>query len=159
MIQSSTQGGNTDISAEVLNLVERNVSSVEMMSSHLGVEQEETRRIIVELIEQGAISGRLSPNGERFYKSDARISEAPAIAPATEMIYERASSLQGISILISGFIMYLLGHFVVGGSIEGTLWYAFGASLVICGPLTVVAGLVMLSRLKTEKKIVEVHDQ
>ena len=140
-------GIRTESAVNLVDLVERNVSSIDTLSSQIGVSLDETKRILIELVEDGKISGRLTPDGSRFYKSDAKTSDAPTIASAPEPVIERRDTRPGILIMLSGIIMFISGNLLMNLNIEFSLLWSIGSAVILLGPLVLIAGMFYISRL------------
>ena len=73
MIQSERHTASSKVVVDLVDLVEQNWSSVDMMSERLGLTPEDTQRMLLELVEGGKIAGRLTPDGGRFFKTDIKL--------------------------------------------------------------------------------------
>jgi hypothetical protein len=152
MIGSEMSGIRAESAVNLVDLVERNVSSIDMLSSQIGVSPEETKRILIELVEEGKLSGRLTSDGSRFYRSDAKTSDAPTIASAPEPVIERRDTRPGILIMLSGIVMFIAGSLLVNLNVEFSFLWSIGSAVILLGPLVLIAGMFYVSRLNPPQK-------
>ena len=145
-------GIRAESAVNLVDLVERNVSSIDMLSSQIGVSPEETKRILIELVEEGKLSGRLTSDGSRFYRSDAKTSDAPTIASAPEPVIERRDTRPGILIMLSGIVMFIAGSLLVNLNVEFSFLWSIGSAVILLGPLVLIAGMFYVSRLNPPQK-------
>jgi len=60
-------------------ILDDDLSSVEAMSAELGIDQDEVRVMLQDLLTQGGLKGRITQDGKRFFREDVRVSDKPAI--------------------------------------------------------------------------------
>jgi hypothetical protein len=147
MIVGETSGIRAESTVNLVELVERNVSSIDLLSSQIGIAPEEIRRMLIELVEEGTLSGRLTSDGSRFYRSDVKTSDAPTIASAPQLVIERRDTRPGILIMLSGIIMFIAGNLLVNLNVEFSVLWSIGSAVILIGPLVLVAGMFYVSRL------------
>ncbi|MFX0053464.1 MAG: hypothetical protein ACFFAX_02640 [Promethearchaeota archaeon] len=153
MIGSETRNIRSESVVNLVDLVENNVSSIDMLSSRIGLSPEETQKMLMELVEEGKLSGRLTSDGSRFYRSDAKTSDAPTIASAPEPVIERRDTRPGLIIMLSGIIMFIAGNILVNLNVEFSLLWSIGSAIIFLGPLVLVAGMYYVSRLNPPQKL------
>ena len=153
MIEGETTAVRSKPAVDLVDLVERNVSSVDMLSSQLGLSPEKTQEILLDLVEEGKLDGKLSPDGARFFRSDVKTSDAPTIGSAPELELKKQDARAGILVMISGIVMYIMGNLLVNINIEFEILWNLGSSLVFAGPLVLIAGLFYISRMNPTQKL------
>lgn len=153
MIQSERQTASSEVVVDLVDLVEQNWSSVDMMSERLGLAPEDTQKMLLELVEEGKIVGRLTPDGERFFKTDVKVSDAPVIASTQEVEAEGSDARPGILIMITGVALYVIGNILVNVNPEFEFLWNLGSSLVFLGPLVLIGGLFYISRMNPTQKL------
>lgn len=101
----------TEMHDHILKLIkEGTLSSIELISKKVGVTEEETIEIIEELIKVGKLDGHFSEDKKRFFKSDVKLSEAPAIPrDEKEPDFIHYNTRPGKILIIIGFITLLIG--------------------------------------------------
>ncbi len=126
------------------------LSSVPMMSSKLGISQEEARILLTELTQEGTLDGHLTENGERYFRHDAKVSEAPVIERRKDvpdfMLFDtrpgKAAALFGLAVAIIG----TYGLMNAGGDVR---MEDFGTVLMLIGVVVILAGCFYISMRKT----------
>jgi transposase-like protein len=98
-------------------VVERDLSSIELISEILGIDQEQTVAAILELVEEGQITGNLTSDQTRFFKAEVELSEKPVIPRKREeapgfLDFDprpgRIVAALGTIVFIVGIVGYLL---------------------------------------------------
>jgi hypothetical protein len=142
-----------DAVANLMSLVEKNVSSIDILSSQLGLSVEETQQLLLGLVDKGRISGQLTPDGCRFFRSDAKTSDATAIEPAPESVHMKQDARPGFIIMICGIALYIVGNLMVNYATEFEIFWSFGSALLFAGPLVLIAGLIYVSKMNPPQKL------
>lgn len=140
----------SDKKEKLLLLVKNeNVSAIETLVERLELTSDEVVQIIEELLETGELKGTLTEDRKRFFKTDVRLSKAPAIeraeAPPSFLEFNsrpaRATALVGLLIVAGGVI--------VNAFAADLLEQNFAAILILIGLLITFAGLYGISRRQT----------
>jgi hypothetical protein len=137
----------------LVKLVESNVSSIDMLSSQLGISLEETQKMLMDLVEEGKLAGKLTADGSRFFKSDVKTSDAPTIASAPELEIQKQDTRPGIFIMLSGIVLFVLGNLLVNMTVEFEILWSLGSALLFAGPLVLIAGLFYFSKMNPPQKL------
>ncbi|MFW9804430.1 MAG: hypothetical protein ACFFFC_17360 [Candidatus Thorarchaeota archaeon] len=153
MIGGETTSIRSESAVNLVDLVENNVSSIDMLSSRIGLSPEATQKMLMELVEEGKLSGRLTSDGTRFYKSDVKTSDAPTVASAPEPVIEERDTKPGIIIMLSGIIMFISGNILVNLNAEFSFLWSIGSAIIFLGPLVLIAGMYYVSRLNPPQKL------
>jgi hypothetical protein len=135
------------------NLVElvnkENVSAIRIMADRLDIPPEEVRVLIDESLSEGTIQGSMTDDGERFFKSDIKLSEAPVL-PSEDRAPEfldfdtrpgLATSILGLAIIAFGLI--------ANANAMDMVEQNFGAIVIFVGMIILFSGMYCLSRRKT----------
>ena len=139
--------------ADLVDLVEQNVSSIYILSSQLGLSVEETQQLLLGLVDKGRISGQLTSDGCRFFRSDAKTSDAPRIESAPESEHMKQDARPGFLIMICGIVLYIVGNIMVNSTAEFEIFWSFGSTLLFAGPLVLIAGLIYVSKMDPPQKL------
>jgi hypothetical protein len=153
MIGSETASFRREHAGDLLELVENNVSSIDLLSSQLGMSPEETQKMLLNLVEEGKLAGKLTADGSRFFRSDAKTSDAPTITSTPELKIEKQDARPGIFIMLSGIILFIVGNLLVNLNVEFETLWSLGSALVFAGPLVLIAGLFYVSRMNPPQKL------
>ncbi|MFW9847393.1 MAG: hypothetical protein ACFFD6_11635 [Candidatus Thorarchaeota archaeon] len=153
MIQGERHRVSSKVVVDLVDLVEQNWSSVDMMSERLGLTPEDTQRMLLDLVEEGRISGRLTPDGERFFRTDAKVSDAPVISSTQELNVHQSDARPGILIMLAGIALYIIGNILVNVNPEFEFLWNLGSSLVFLGPLVLIGGLFYISKVNPTQKL------
>ena len=135
---------------KLINLVvKHNVSAIVTMSEKLEIEPEAVVELIDELISEGKLQGAITEDGKRFFRSNAKVSEAPVI--------EREEKIPEFLIYNTrpGYVIAIIGAVILGGgaivNINATdsTEQDFAAGLFLIGLLILFAGLYLVAKRKT----------
>ena len=130
------------------------MSSIEMISEQVGADEETTRDVLQELVEEGSISGVLSEDGTRFYSTDLRRTTAP-IVPHDEYVLKNDvhDSKQGKIIAVTGIILLILGAIVRGLRTIDFRFDNVGTAVFMIGFIVLVVGWVLFSRANPPERV------
>jgi hypothetical protein len=129
---------------------DENLSSIEVMSDELGVSQDELRTMLHELVEQGALKGRITEDGMRFFQDVVRVSEQPLI-PMKEKEPEflkfntkpgRYAAEAGLAIIVISYLT--LAIFRGNLDVENV-----AVGMILAGLLLMMTGCYYIGRRKT----------
>ena len=140
----------SDSKSQLVNLViEHNVSAIITMSEKLKIEPEAVIEMINELLSEGKLQGTISEDGARFFRSDAKVSDAPVIPREEEhpdfLSYD---TRPGYAIAIIGAII-LIGGGIISIYATDTTEQDFAAILFMVGLLILFTGLYLVTRRDT----------
>ena len=135
---------------ELVDLVmKENVSAIQILVDRLELTSDEVIDLIGELLEEGKLHGTLTSDGARFFKSEVKLSDAPAIernvAPPSFISF---NTRPGIITAIIGFILIAVG-IIVNANSQDIIEQSFAATLLLFGILILLSGLYCLSQRKT----------
>ena len=105
-----------DLKTRLYQIVAENkISSLSMICDMVGAEEEQTRSIIEELVDEGTLEGSFTSDGQRFFLSEVKVSNAP-LAPIKDEGYmiEKADTRQGKMVLLTGLVMMIAGYITRG---------------------------------------------
>ena len=120
---------------------ERDVSSIQVLSGRLKLNEDEVVSLIKRLQNSGELRGTLTPDHQRFFKSDARPSAAPSV-PREEKPpdFLQFNPRPGQYVAILGFAILATGvgiMFSAGTNLEqenlGTVIMLFGTAIMLSG--------------------------
>lgn len=141
----------TNIRERLVHLViVRDLSSVQMMSTELGIPQEEVGILLTELTQEGTLRGHLTEDGARFFKHDAKVSEAPVIERREDVPdFMKFDERPGQVVAFFGLVVAAIGTYglmTAGGDMD---MESIGAILMLIGVAVILAGCYYLSMRKT----------
>jgi hypothetical protein len=136
-----------DKKQELVRLVnEENVSAILLLADMLELTNDEVRALIEESLSEGSIKGSITDDGQRFFKSDVSVSEAPVIRSEDSLpAFMEFDTRPGRIAAIIGLIIIAIG--VVTFSVLGQ--QDVGAIIVFAGVFVMFSGMFYLSRRKT----------
>lgn len=128
---------------------EHNVSAIITMSEKLKIEPEEVVELINELLSEGKLQGTITEDNMRFFKSDAKVSDAPVIEREDKLPeFLTYDTRPGFVISILGAIV-LVGGALVSINISDAHEQDLGAVLFLIGLFIMFGGLYLVAKLKT----------
>ena len=122
-------------------VAEQNMSSVTMISEHLGIDEDTARVYIQELVETGKLKGYITEDGSRFFKSDVHLTSAPIVAAHEEWIPETHDTKIGKIVFVAGIALVVIGQAVPRIFVSDPLSLGLGAALAMIGFVTLLGGL------------------
>ena len=130
-------------------IVKHNVSAIVTMSEKLEIEQEAVIELINELVGENQLYGSVTEDGSRFFRSDAKVSEAPVIEREEKMPeFLSYDTKPGFIIAIIGAIILLSGSLVSINAAD-TTEQNFAAGLFLIGMFIMFVGLYLVTKRKT----------
>jgi len=129
-------------------VLENRISSLERLSQLTGVEQDEARSAIQELVSEGSLQGKFSDDGSRFFLSEVKVSDAPTLGPADtgpEIVVKDTRVSKTVA--LSGFILIIAGYILRGFTILGQTMENIGVMIIMLGLVVLIVGVSMFSRL------------
>ncbi|MGY5870756.1 MAG: hypothetical protein RTV72_00785 [Candidatus Thorarchaeota archaeon] len=130
-------------------VIEHNVSAIVTLSEKLEVDQETVIELINELISEKKLQGTITEDGTRFFRSDAKVSDAPVIPRDDELPqFLSYNTRPGYAIAIIGFLV-LIGGAIVNAYATVIEESNFAAVLLLVGAVILFAGLYLVAKRKT----------
>ena len=141
----------TTIREKIVHLVTvDDLSSVQMMSSELGIPEEEVRTILTELTEKGTVNGQLTEDGKRYFRHDAKMSEAPVIERKQSVPdFMKFDTRPGKIAAIFGLALATIGAYGLVNAGDSIQMENFSAVLTLIGVVVTIAGSFYLTLRKT----------
>ena len=128
----------------------QNVSSIEVMSTELGVSQDDVTSILLKLVEQGTLKGRISDDGLRFFQDNVKVSERPPIPTRDkEPTFLEFNTKPGRYLAEMGLAVVVISYLallVFQGSIE---YENTSIGMLLIGFVLIMAGCYYVGRHKT----------
>lgn len=130
-------------------VMNENVSSISTLVDELFMTSDEIIELINTLIETGELNGSLTKDGQRFFKTEVKLSEAPAIEredrPPSFLFFNakpaRVIAIIGLIILAGGVIL----NAYAGNFTEQSI----ASILIFLGLIVMICGLFCLSQRRT----------
>jgi hypothetical protein len=147
------EGNVTESYSRIIDLVERNVSSVDMISETLNLHPEETRSILDHLSKEGRLHGHLTEDGSRFFKTDIKGSDASPIEMMDNLDSHSTNSRLGLYVMTLGFAVYIIGNILVRVGGEESMLWGIGGAVTLAGPIIIILGLFFASQLASSDRM------
>ncbi|UCE11526.1 MAG: hypothetical protein JSW61_06230 [Candidatus Thorarchaeota archaeon] len=131
-----------EIKQKIVELVvERDLSSIELISDMLEIDEDVTLAAIQELLSEGQLKGNLTDDNTRFFKAEIDLSDKPVIPRESEepdfLRFNprpgRITASIGAVILIAGIVGYLLYQDDIALSSVFAIIMFIGVSITSCG--------------------------
>ncbi|MFW9964290.1 MAG: hypothetical protein ACFFCX_12040 [Candidatus Sifarchaeia archaeon] len=140
----------SEIKQELIDLVmNENVSAIQIIADRLEITTPEVIEIISRLIDAGELHGTLTEDGNRFYKSEVKLSKAPKIereeSPPSFLSFNTRPAI--VTIIVG--IVVLSGGVIVNAFAVDVIESNFAAILILIGIIIIVIGLYSLSKRNT----------
>ncbi|MGY5872660.1 MAG: hypothetical protein RTV72_10475 [Candidatus Thorarchaeota archaeon] len=130
------------------------VSSLEMISSITGIEEELVREAIEELVQEGTLQGLFTADGKRFFLSNVKTSAAPIVDSLDQGLeMKRADTKLAKGVGLGGFLMLIIGQILRSLVEIHTGLEAAGTAIFMLGLGLLIAGWYQYSRLEPPAKI------
>lgn len=130
-------------------IVEHNVSALVILSEKLELDQEAVTELINELVSANELHGMISEDGVRFFRSDAKVSDAPIIHHDDKLPeFLSYDTRPGKAIAIIGFIV-LIGASLVNYYATDVIEGNFAAGLFLVGLVIFLGGLYLVTKKDT----------
>ncbi|MHA2395493.1 MAG: hypothetical protein ACXAC0_02220 [Candidatus Thorarchaeota archaeon] len=135
---------------ELIHLIMNdNVSAIETIVNELTMSSDEVIELINTLLETEELNGTLTEDGQRFFKRDVTLSEAPTIesehTPPSFMTFNtrpaRVIVFIGVNVIVCGVLANAFS--------SNTVEQNFAAAIILFGLLITFSGLYCISRRKT----------
>jgi len=140
----------TDKKSKLVILVNtENVSAIRIMGDILEIAPEEVIELIEDLCATGSIHGSITDDGERFFKSEIKLSNAPVIHGGDQTpAFMKFNTRPGIISSVIGFAIIALGLFLYANAID-YVGQDYGAITIFLGMIILLSGMYCLSLRKT----------
>jgi hypothetical protein len=135
---------------ELIHLIlNENVSAIEILVDELFMSSDEVIELINTLLETGELNGTLTEDGLRFFKSEVKLSDAPAIErdekPPGFLFFNTKPAF--VTVII-GFIV-LAGGLIINAFAGNFTEQSIASILIFLGLMILICGLYCLSQRKT----------
>ena len=140
----------TEKKSKLVSLVNmENVSAIPILADRLEISSEEVTVLIEELLSEGKIHGSMTDDGERFFKSEIKLSDAPVIPGGDSTpAFMKFDTRPGIITSIIGLVVIAFGSIVITIT-PGIVGLDYGTIIIFVGIVTLFSGLYCLSRRET----------
>lgn len=135
---------------KLINLItEHNVSAIVTMSEKLQIEPEAVIELINELVTEGRLHGTITEDGSRFFRSDAKVSQAPVIErDEKQPEFLSYNTKPGYAAAIVGALLLIAGGIINTNAVD-VIEQNFAAGIFMVGILIFFAGLLFIARRNT----------
>jgi hypothetical protein len=147
MVVDSVARGFTDAKSQLIDVVSvQKFSSLEMISRKVGRSEDDTRQAIEEMLNEGVLHGRFSEDGNRFFLSDVRVSEAPILREHQDYVIEEVDNRLGKFVFIAGILMMISGLVARGFISVNPAMEHIGGAIFMVGMAVMAAGWLQVGR-------------
>ena len=131
----------------VLNLIENNMSSISLIAEQLEIDEDLVRALVIDAVDDGRLSGHLSPDETRFYRTDIKMPTTSS-SPKEEFQMPTAPSLLIPKAILGGGIgLFIAGQILIRFVEAETTMYNISTMLVFGGLVTIILGLCSFSKV------------
>ena len=128
--------------SDLIELVNKeNVSAIRIMADSLDITPDDVRTLIEEALSEGTLVGTMTEDGERFYKSEFKLSDAPVISSEA-----KAPEFMDFNTR-PGLLISIIGVAIIGFGLY--ISQDLGTILVFVGIIMLFSGMFYVSRRKT----------
>lgn len=128
-------------------VAENKISSLSLMSDMAGIDEEEIRSTLGELMDEGALEGSFTSDGQRFFLSEVTVSTAPVAQTKDDgYVIEHADTKVPKLVLLSGIAMMVAGLIVRGLIIISEMMEHIGSAVFMVGLIVLVGGWLMITK-------------
>ncbi|MHA2424458.1 MAG: hypothetical protein ACXAEF_06700 [Candidatus Thorarchaeota archaeon] len=127
----------------IVILIQSNHSSINLLAEYLEADVNHVRSLIIQAVDEGLISGWMTEDELRFYRSDVKL---PDPTSESEEVIETTSLLIPKLITIGGIALFIAGQVIFRMTVEGTALYNMSTALIFGGLFTIFGGLYSFSR-------------
>ena len=148
MIFDDSSSKTMDLKTRLYQIVaEERISSLSMISDMVAASEDQTRILLEELVEESALAGSFTPDGQRFFLSEVSISSAP-LAPTRDEGFEitKVDTRNGKLVFLVGITMMIAGYIIQGIPSMNVLMENTGFAIVMVGLIVLVTGWLMITR-------------
>ena len=139
--------GNVDLKAQVYQVVaEHKISSLHKIAQMVGSSEDLTREAIGDLMAEGSLHGSMTEDGNRFFLSDVKVSDAPVAIKHEEYEIAQPDTRLGKTVFVSGIATMITGFILRGLLTINPVLEHVGAGVLLIGMVILVAGWLHVSR-------------
>jgi len=132
------------------HIMELDVSAIELLAKTVRTDDDGTRILIDELVEEGRLEGYITEDGRRFFKTRVQVSDKPRIQSEEKLPdFMTYNAAPGRIVAAIGAIMGIIGgaFLVLSG---GIIYYEnFGLAMLLFGVVIMLSGCFWIGRRET----------
>ena len=155
MIIDKSSSDPIDLKSRLYQIVSDNkISSLTMISDMIGIDEEQTRITLEELIGDGSLRGSFTADGQRFFLSEVKVSSAP-VAENQDKGYsiEKADTKLPRMIFAAGFVMLAAGFIIRGLTTISAMMEHLGSGIFMVGLAVLIGGWLLYTRVDPPSNI------
>jgi len=130
------------------------LSSLEAISEQLEIPEEVAAVLISDLIQEGVVSGYLTEDQTRFYRSDLKKPDSQIRDEPEHPAITQADRGYSIYIPVAGLILFIAGQILHNtlGVINDGQYYNITSGIVMGGLVILILGLIYISLIDSRKE-------
>ena len=131
-------------------IMQLDLSAIQLLAGEIGLTEEETRELLVEILREGLIDGYITDDGKRIFKNRVDVSDKPVIQGKEKLPdFLSYSTTPGRVVAIIGFLVVIAAIIILATS--GGIIYNenLGTGLLLLGVLVTLFGCYWVGRRKT----------
>jgi hypothetical protein len=135
-------------------ITETGLSSVEAMSEQLETTEDVVTELIQSLVDEGAVFGKLTEDHKRFFRSDVKKSELPAVSANEELDIVSADRGYAVYVPVTGLLVFIAGqvlHNTIGVVNDGQ-FYTYTSGIVMGGLILLILGLMYIATIDSRNQ-------
>lgn len=128
----------------ILQMVEKNISSLLVISKKVNLPLEDVQDIINTMVSQNLLRGYISEDGTRFFRTDSRYRSSKPKEIQVEI--ENNFFTPGKIVFFTGLLMFIIGQ--IGSrmvAMHSLIWECLASSVVL-GLLFILLGMILFSK-------------
>ena len=129
---------------------EKHISAVQIMANRLGIEEDEVRNLLTQLIEEGLLNGHITEDGSRFYRSNMKVEITPeSVEEEYVPEFMKYNTKPGKLVAYVGFMVMVFGGIIYFLSAANLYYQNIGMVLLLFGLIALLVGGYWIGRRKT----------
>lgn len=129
---------------------EKHISAVQIMANRLGIEEDEVRNLLTQLIEEGLLDGHITEDGSRFYRSNVEVEVTPeSVEEEYVPDFMKYNTKPGKLVAYVGIMVMVFGGIIYVLSAANLYYQNIGMVLLLFGLIALLVGGYWIGRRKT----------
>ncbi|NHJ15294.1 MAG: hypothetical protein EAX95_16555 [Candidatus Thorarchaeota archaeon] len=136
----------SEIKQAIRDLIEDNVSAIQIMSNKTGVTENDVVALLQEMLVEGYVKGHLSDDGKRFFREDAKVSDRPVVTvEETPPPFMRYDARPGKVAAFFGLLIFTFGAILLSLA-QDFAEQNLATSIMLVGMIVILLGCYQIGR-------------